>query len=124
MNSETGQIFSVVMAVMAVIVAGVALIVFAEIGQRVAIALIDHLKEDWTYRLSFRLQNNRYRGLSRLCYPLWVILYYFVKAVFIIELCVFFYMMSGLGFIVRWIWRIIKYSKNTRTRFHQIGEGV
>jgi len=95
----------------AFIIAGIALKVSAETGQMV---LIEHLKEDWTYRLPFRLRNNRYRGASRVCYPIWVVLYYFVKAVFIIILCGYYYILAGLIFAIRSMWEIIKLLKNAK----------
>ena len=83
------------------LVVGVALKVSVETGE---MALLVELKEDWAYRLPYRLRNNRYRGMSRACYQLLVILYYLVKSVFLLELCLLYYILSGLIFTVKWMW--------------------
>ena len=41
------------------IIVGVALKIYIETGRMV---FIEHLKEDWTHRLPFRLKNNRYES--------------------------------------------------------------
>jgi hypothetical protein len=96
----SAEIMTLLSVAIAFIIAGVALKVSAETGQMV---LIEHLKADWTYRLPFHLRNNRYRGLSRPSYQLWVILYYFAKGIFIIALCGYYYILAGLIFVIRWI---------------------
>ena len=99
MTAETFVLLSVSMAF---IIAGIALKVSAETGQMV---LIEHLKEDWTYRLPFRLRNNRYKGLSRPSYQLLAILYYIFKAVVILTLCAYYYMLVGVIIAGKWIWK-------------------
>ena len=109
MTAETFVLLSVSMAF---IIAGIALKVSAETGQMV---LIEHLKEDWTYRLPFRLRNNRYRGLSRPSYQLLAILYYIFKAVVILTLCAYYYILAGVCVVIKWIWRKIRHLQNTDT---------
>lgn len=46
--------------------------------------VIQHIKDDWTYRLPYRIYNNRYRGLSRPSYVLLCCMYYPIKAVFLL----------------------------------------
>ncbi|MCI5898284.1 MAG: hypothetical protein MRZ82_04715 [Firmicutes bacterium] len=77
----TAETFALLSVSMAFIIAGIVLKVSSETGQMV---LIEHLKEDWAYRLPFRLRNNRYRGLSRPSYQLLAIIYYIIKAIVII----------------------------------------
>ena len=67
--------------------------------------LFEHLKDDWTYRLPFRLKNNRYIGLSRPCYQLLAILYYFVKSIIILIFCAYYYVLVGIFIAIKWIWR-------------------
>ena len=93
------------------IIAGVALMISAETGQMI---LIEHLKEDWMYRLPFHLRNNRYSGLSRLSYQLLTILYYIAKAIVIIALCGYYYILAGFFIAIKWIWRKIRHSRNTK----------
>ena len=83
------------------LVAGVALKVSVETGEMV---LLVELKEDWACRFPYRFRNNRYRGASRVCYQLLVILYYLVKSVFLLELCLLYYILSGLIFAAKWMW--------------------
>ena len=74
----TAVIAPILSMCLAFIIAGIVRKIYVETGEMV---LIEHLKEDWTYRLPFRLRNNRYRGLSRPSYQLLAILYYFAKAI-------------------------------------------
>lgn len=46
--------------------------------------VIQHIKDDWTYRLPYRIHNNRYRGLSRPSYVVLCCMYYPIKAVFLL----------------------------------------
>lgn len=48
--------------------------------------VIQHIKDDWTYRLLYRIQTNRYRGLSRPSYVIICFVYYVVKTVFLLVL--------------------------------------
>lgn len=48
--------------------------------------IIQHIKDDWTYRLPYRIHNNRYRGLSRPSYVLICFMYYPIKAIFLLLL--------------------------------------
>lgn len=89
----------------AFIIAGIALRASAKTGKMV---LIEHIKEDWTYRLPFRLRNNRYRRATRVCYQLLAILYYIVKAIIILALCVYYYILAGVCIAIRWVWRKIR----------------
>lgn len=108
MSAGMATLFSMSIAF---IIAGVALKVSAETGQMV---LIEHLKDDWTYRLPFHLRNNRYRGLSRPSYQLLAILYYLAKAIVIIALCGYYYILAGLYIAIKWIWGKIKHSPKTK----------
>ncbi len=54
------------------------------------------IKEDWSYRLPERLTYNRYRGMSRACYQLLCLLYYFIKLLFILFLALYYYIFYGL----------------------------
>ena len=98
----TAVIAPILSVCLAFVIAGVVLKVFTETGEMV---LIEHLKEDWTYRLPFRLRNNRYRGLSRPSYQLLAILYYIFKAVVILTLCAYYYMLVGVIIAGKWIRR-------------------
>lgn len=94
------------------IVVGVALKVSIDTGRMV---LIEHLKDDWAYRLPFRLRNNRYKGLSRPCYQLLAIFYYIVKAIIIIILCAYYYILAGLLIAIKWFWWKLQRSNNSET---------
>lgn len=109
MNAGMAILFSMGIAF---IIAGVALKVSLETGQMV---LIEHLKDDWTYRLPFRLRNNRYSGLSRPSYQLLAILYYLAKAIVIIALCGYYYILAGLYIAIKWILRKIRHSRTAKT---------
>lgn len=109
MDTMTAEMVTFFSMGFAFIIAAVALKVSVETGEMV---LIEHLKEDWTYRLPFRLRNNRYRGLSRPSYQLLAILYYLMKALVILALCGYYYILVGLCIAVRWIWRKIKDARN------------
>ena len=98
----TAVIAPVLSVCLAFIVAGVVRKIYVETGEMV---LLEHLKDDWTYRLPFRLRNNRYRGLSRLSYQLLAILYYIVKAIFILPFCAYYYLLVGILVAIRWILR-------------------
>lgn len=75
------------------IIAGIVLKIYLETGRMV---LLEHLKEDWTFRLPARLSSNKYRGLSRICYPFWAVCYYCLKAIIILELCLPYYILFGI----------------------------
>ena len=111
MSAAKGALLSIGMAF---VIAGVALKISSETGEMV---LIEHLKDDWTYRLPFRLRNNRYRGLNRLSYQLLAILYYIFKAIVILELCVFYYILVGVIIASKCLWRKIQYSSNSKTTY-------
>lgn len=96
-----------------VIVIGIAFGKSDETGQMV---LIEHLKEDWTYRLPFRLRNNRYRGMSRSSYQFLAILYYTLKAVIIITLCAYYYIFAGLFAAMKWVWRKIECADSSEAK--------
>ena len=108
----TAVIAPILSVCLAFVIAGVVLKVFTETGEMV---LIKHLKEDWAYRLPFRLRNNRYRGLSRPSYQLLAIIYYIIKAIVIITLCAYYYILAGVCLVIKWLWRKIRYSQNTET---------
>lgn len=111
MTAVTGSLLSVCLVFF---IAGVVLKIYVETGQMV---LIEHLKDDWAYRLPFRLRNNRYRGLSRPCYQLLAILYYIVKAIVILTLCAYYYILVGVLVAIKWIWRKIQCSRESKTTF-------
>ena len=48
--------------------------------------IIQHIKDDWTYRLPYKIQHNRFRGLSRPSYVLICCMYYPIKALFLLAL--------------------------------------
>ena len=89
-------------------IAGVALKISTETGQMV---LIEHLKDDWMYRLPYRLRNNRYVGVNRPCYQLLAIIYYSIKAIVIIALCGYYYILAGVCIAIKWLWQEIKNTK-------------
>jgi len=83
------------------IIAAFVLYVYIETGQMV---LLEHLKDDWRYRIGDRLRNNRYRGASRTCYQMLVILWYIIKAFAILAFCGYSYILIGLYYLIKWIW--------------------
>lgn len=64
--------------------------------------VIQHIKDDWTYRLPYRIQHNRYRGLSRPSYVLICYMYYPIKTLFLLALAIDIY---AIKFIVWDIWK-------------------
>lgn len=64
--------------------------------------IIQHIKDDWTYRLPYRIQHNRYGGLSRPSYVLICFMYYPLKALFLLALAFDIY---AIKFIVWDIWK-------------------
>lgn len=64
--------------------------------------VIQHIKDDWTYRLPYRIQHNRYRGLSRPSYVLICCMYYPIKALFLLLLAFDIY---AIKFIVWDVWK-------------------
>ena len=64
--------------------------------------VMQHIKDDWTYRLPYRIQHNRYRGLSRPSYVLICCMYYPIKALFLLALAFDIY---AIKFIVWDIWK-------------------
>ena len=64
--------------------------------------VIQHIKDDWTYRLPYRIQHNRYRGLSRPSYVLICFMYYPIKALFLLALAFDIY---AIKFIIWDIWK-------------------
>lgn len=48
--------------------------------------VIQHIKDDWTCRLPYRIRHNRYRGLSRLSYAVLCCIYYPIKDLFLLLL--------------------------------------
>ena len=101
MTPEMGTSLSIGLAF---IIAAIMLIISAQTGQMV---LIEHLKEDWIYRLPFQLKNNRYRGLSRSCYQLLATLFYIAKAIVILALCGYYYILAGILILIKWVWTTI-----------------
>lgn len=73
--------------------------------------VIQHIKDDWTYRLPYRIQHNRYRGLSRPSYVLICCMYYPIKALFLLALAFDFY---AIKFVVwdAWKW-LFKFEDRT-----------
>ena len=108
MTAGIGVFFSISIVF---VIAGVVLKISAETDRMV---LIEHLREDWTYRLPFYLRNNRYRGLSRWSYQLLAILYYIFKAIAIIVLCGYYYILVGLHIAIRCIFGKIRYLRNPK----------
>ena len=89
----TAGIVTLLSVCLAFAAAGVVRKIYVETGEMV---LLEHLKDDWTDRLPFRLKHNRYRGLNRSSYQLLAILYYMGKAVMILALCVCYYILAGI----------------------------
>lgn len=48
--------------------------------------VIQHIKDDWAYRLPYRIRYNRYGGLSRPSYVILCFLYYPIKDLFLLAL--------------------------------------
>ena len=68
--------------------------------------VIQHIKDDWTYRLPYRIQHNRYRGLSRPSYVLICCMYYPIKALFLLILAFDIYAIKFLLWdIWKWLFR-------------------
>lgn len=97
---------------LAFVIVGVIRKIYVDTGEMV---LLEHLKDDWTYRLPFRLRNNRYRGLSRPSYQLLAILYYIVKAIIILALCAYYYVLVGFLIAMKWIWNEIRCAGESKT---------
>jgi len=68
--------------------------------------LLETLKLDWSVRLSYHLRHNRYRGLSRTCFQLLVILYYSVKAVLLLELLFFYFFSKAVWSAIKWCFKL------------------
>ena len=64
--------------------------------------VIQHIKDDWTYRLPYRARHNRYRGLSRPSYVLICFMYYSIKALFLLALAFDVY---AIKFVVWDVWK-------------------
>lgn len=41
--------------------------------------MFEYIKEDWLYRLPYRVRHNRYRGVNRPAYAFWCFVYYVIK---------------------------------------------
>ena len=68
--------------------------------------IIQHIKDDWTYRLPYKIQHNRYRGLSRPSYVLICCMYYPIKALFLLMLAFDIYAIKFLLWdIWKWLFR-------------------
>lgn len=64
--------------------------------------ILQHIKDDWTDRIPYRIQHNRYRGLSRPSYVLLCCIYYSIKDLFLIILAFEVYFIK---FLVWDIWK-------------------
>lgn len=60
--------------------------------------MIEYIKEDWLYRLPYRLDHMKYKGLNRPAYTLLCLLYYSVKS----ALLLYFYLAFRLFKFVLW----------------------
>lgn len=58
--------------------------------------LLDRIKEDWLYRLPYRLDHMKFRGVNRPAYTLICLVYYSAKSLLLLCLTALFY---GLKFI-------------------------
>lgn len=68
--------------------------------------ILNHIKADWLIRLPYRTHNNRYRGMSRICYALLCLLYYTVKDVILLLM----YLMFRVYKLILWdIWQALYY---------------
>ena len=105
MTAEMGILFS---ACFVFLIAGIILKYSKDTGRMV---LIEHLKEDWSYRLPFHLKHNRYHGLSRPCFQLFVILFYIVKAFILISFCGFCCILAGMLLAIKWLLRTLSSPK-------------
>lgn len=68
--------------------------------------LLEMLKLDWSDRLPYHLRYNRYRGLSRTCFQMLVILYYSVKAVLLLELLFFYFFFKAVWSAIKWCFKL------------------
>ena len=90
-------IFSICIAF---IIAAIVFKIHNETGQMV---LLEHLSDDWTYRLPYHLRNNRYRGLSRPSFQFLLLIFYILKAFVILTLCVYYYIFYGIAIAIKWV---------------------
>lgn len=58
--------------------------------------LLEHIKEDWLYRLPYRLDNMKFRGLNRPAYTLICLVYYSIKSIILLYFAV---LVCGIKFI-------------------------
>ena len=79
--SNSSYLPSLIIALIVVIIGVIRVIkIFLDEG------VIQHIKDDWTYRLPYHLHNNRYRGLSRPSYAILCCIYYPLKDLFLLAL--------------------------------------
>ena len=71
--------------------------------------VVQHIKDDWTHRLPYKIRYNRYRGASRPSYVLLCCIYYPIKDLFLIVLAFEIYVIK---FVVWDIWVWLFRSKN------------
>ena len=68
--------------------------------------VFQHIKDDWTFRLPYRVQNNRYQGASRPSYVILCFLYYVVKDLFLLIFACDFYIIKFILWDVwKWLFR-------------------
>ena len=90
--------------IVAVVIVGIFLFKTLRIFWREGV--IQHIKDDWTYRLPYRIQHNRFRGASRPAYVLICCLYYPIKALFLLVLAIDIYCIKFFVWdIWKWLFR-------------------
>ena len=90
--------------IVAVVIVGIFLFKTLRIFWREGV--IQHIKDDWTYRLPYRIQHNRFRGASRPAYVLICCLYYPIKSLFLLVLAIDIYCIKFFVWdIWKWLFR-------------------
>ena len=65
--------------------------------------LIDHIKEDWLYRLPYRLDSMKFRGLNRPAYTLICLVYYSAKALILLYLAMLFWVLKFMFIFTKFV---------------------
>lgn len=67
---------------------------------------IQHIKDDWLYRLPYRLDTMKFKGLNRPAYTLICLIYYSIKSIFLLLISVEVYLIKFLVWdIWKWLFR-------------------
>lgn len=76
--------------------------------------VLQHVKDDWTCRLPYRIRYNRYRGLSRSSYAILCLVYYPIKDLFLLVMAIVAFVIKFIFWDI-WKW-IVTASQNARLR--------